>query len=359
MMFNKKINFKLSNSLRMSNRQKYKNNIRKYIITTSQNNGLNSYQNNDFNNNTIGNTISEYYYKNPFFYNDYNLNLQLQILKDLQRMKFNRNQTPIHSNTNNTNLTTNHSSAISQNKFKTNKKEKKNIFPNNNKTEYKEKPKPCKLKFPNIKKIQTDKDNKIKIEINESTNMNEDENNKEEKIIVNNYNSIDSMSNTEKINNYTSFMNTPRKLKENDEYFYKIVFKSKPLFNSTNKLVVDNKYNMIYAENEIQYRKIIEKEYKRLISEGKKVKSKNVAPSIKLKLTEAKNRIQFMKGILDYSYPGFVLSKIKIMQKKLKDQKKNAKYLHCLNGMEKRNKENEERNEFRKEYLLKSITLLK
>ena len=98
---------------------------------------------------------------------------------------------------------------------------------------------------------------------------------------------------------------------------------------------------------------------KRLIAKGKKVKSKNVAPSIKLKLNEAKNRIQFMKGIMDYSYPGFVLSKIKIMQKKLNEHKTKASYLNCLNEMQLRSEEQKKRNNNRKDYLLKCITLVK
>ena len=69
-----------------------------------------------------------------------------------------------------------------------------------------------------------------------------------------------------KINNFFTFKNAPKNLKENDEYFYKIVFKSKPLFKLDQKVIIDNKYNMIYAENEQQYKNIIEKQYKRLIS---------------------------------------------------------------------------------------------
>lgn len=347
MMSNKEINLKLSTDSIMSTRQKYNNNIRKYIITTYNKNAFQRYQNNALKNNSIRNTITEYYYKNPFFYNDNNLNIQLQVLKDLQKMQFYRNQTPGNSNTN---LNTNHSSAISQNKINSYKKEKIRKLSINNKTDYKDNAKAYNLKFPSITRYPNENDNKMKIEINENTSINEDKND---------MNSIDNISNSDKSPDYSNYLNTQNKLKESDEYFYKIVFKSKPLFKSAQKLVVDNKFNMIYAENEAQYKKIIEKEYKRLISEGKKVKSKNVAPSIKLKLNEAKSRIQFMKGVMDYSYPGFVLSKIKIMQKNLKKQKKKAKYINYLNGMEKRKKENDERNEFRKEYLLKSITLFK
>ena len=66
-----------------------------------------------------------------------------------------------------------------------------------------------------------------------------------------------------------------------------------------------------------------------------------------------------MKGIIDYSYPGFVLSKIKVMQKRLQEQKNNSIFKNNLSEMEIRDKEKSQRNYFRKKYLLNSITLLK
>ena len=53
--------------------------------------------------------------------------------------------------------------------------------------------------------------------------------------------------------------------------YYNRVFKMKPLFRKI-KPVVDNKLNMRYAENEEQYRKIMEKEQKVFLSQGKKIK---------------------------------------------------------------------------------------
>jgi hypothetical protein len=210
--------------------------------------------------------------------------------------------------------------------------------------------------FPNIfKKI----DKNINSEINDNINY-------DDKIASNKFlnqsskrPSISDKSNTEKMNNHSIDKNSPVKLTANDNYFYKIVFKSKPLFRMNKKEVIENKFNMKYAENEEQYKKIIEREYKNLRLKGKKVKSKNVSPSIKLKLSETKNRIHFMKGIMDYSYPGFVLSKIKMMQKKLNEHKIESIFRNHLSQMELREKEKTLRNNSRKEYLLKSITLFK
>lgn len=326
-------------------KKRYNINLKKTIISLNKENDYPSFEKTNTKNNTIKNTISNYF-KNPFFFNDNNLNLQLKILKELNKMKFIRNLTP-----GNTNLNTNYSTNNSFNKANNNyRRPKINIYTKNNRTYYKDKS--FNLDLPNISIINNKEDNNIKLEINDN-----DENN----IKTKKFNSFYKFSNSRRVNtlNNKNFKKSPQNLKDIDEYFYEIIFKSKPLFKFSKKLIIDNKFNMIYAENEEQYRKIIEKEYSRLISEGKKVKSKNIAPSIKVKLNESKNRIQFMKRIIDYSYPRYVLKKIKFMQKKLNEHKKKAYYLNSLNGMEKRNKDNQERNENRKEYLLKSINFFK
>ena len=342
-MENNKISSSQSKRPKIYYKKRYNIALKKYIITTYNENAFTSYKKNISQNNTIknSNTISECYYKNPFFYNNNNLNLQLKILKKLSNIKISRNSTPIPSQTN---QNTNHSSSKSlKNKYKS------KVLSHNNRTYYKDKS--YNLDLPSIHNNRDRDNNDIKIEIND---------NNDKKLIIKNFSSIDNFSSKEIVNkNHNSFLETPKNYKKNGEYFYKIIFKSKPLYKSDHKIIIDNKFNMIYAENEAQYRKIIEKEYNRLLSKGKKAKSKNVAPSIKLKLNDAKSRIQFMKGVMDYSYPGFVLSKIKLMQKKLSEHKNNINYIDRIKGIEKRNKEKLERNEFRKEYLLKSITLFK
>ena len=101
--------------------------------------------------------------------------------------------------------------------------------------------------------------------------------------------------------------------------YYNRVFKMKPLFRKI-KHVVDNKLNMRYAETEEQYKKLIEKENKVLLSQGKKIKNKNTSVYITKKVDDLKTRIRFMKGIIDFSFPGFVLTKIKAIDKKLKKE---------------------------------------
>ena len=93
----------------------------------------------------------------------------------------------------------------------------------------------------------------------------------------------------------------------------------KPWFKKI-KPVIDNKLNMRYAENEEQYKNIMEKDKKILLSQGKKVKNKIPSDYIKIKVDDIKTRIRFMKGIIDFSFPGFVLTKIKAIDTKLKKE---------------------------------------
>ena len=64
----------------------------------------------------------------------------------------------------------------------------------------------------------------------------------------------------------------------------------------------------------------MEKDKKILLSQGKKVKNKIPSDYIKIKVDDIKTRIRFMKGIIDFSFPGFVLTKIKAIEKKIKKE---------------------------------------
>ncbi len=139
--------------------------------------------------------------------------------------------------------------------------------------------------------------------------------------------------------------------------YYNRVFKIKPLFRKI-KPVVDNKLNMRYAETEEQYKKLIEKENKVLLSQGKKIKNKNTSVYITKKVDDLKTRIRFMKGIIDFSFPGFVLTKIKAIDKKLKkENEKRYKSKDFSSPVEKRNLTQNKRNEERKAYLCECFNI--
>ena len=366
--------FKINKKQKLLKGKLNKFQLKKFMIKSYNNKGFSSPKTKDMNSNhsnTSKNiTISDYYYKNPYFYNDRSLNVQLKILKELQNIKNNRdfsmtkrdsnifaNSTTNNNSISNTELNTKYSSKFIS--YSNEKKQKIEKNKNNMEDTFSE------FQFPNISKIKDN--NNIKVEINDNYNNLYNNSNDNLKNIENNKFSIQNLKQTIKSNksgnlkqfSFTDGKNTPIKVKDNDNYVYKIIFKSKPCFKSDKKIVIDNKFNMKYAENEEQYKKIVEKEYEMLRVKGKKIKKKNVSPSIKLKLKEAKNRINFMKRIMDYSYPGFVLSKIKVMQKRLHEQKNDAIFKNSLSEMEIRDKEKSQRNYLRQKYLLNSITLLK
>ena len=158
-----------------------------------------------------------------------------------------------------------------------------------------------------------------------------------------------------------NFNNTPKK-ENNCRYkemqFYKTVFKCESAFKKPKSIVIDNKLNMRYAENEKQYIQIIDNENKKLKSLGKPIKLKNNYIFINSTINEVKNKIQFMKDIVDYSYPSFIVKKINIMERKNNDNLPDLIYSE-LTPVEKRNKEGSIKNELRQKYLMDCIQCLK
>ena len=132
----------------------------------------------------------------------------------------------------------------------------------------------------------------------------------------------------------------------------------KPIFRKF-RPIVDNKFNMRYAENEEQYQALIEKEAKILKAQGKPVKKKNVSELIKFQMKDIKDRIRFMKGIMDYTYPGFVLTKIEVMEKQLNSEDTSSRFKNFLTPVSMRNLENKNRGIERKKYLYGSIGIVK
>ena len=144
---------------------------------------------------------------------------------------------------------------------------------------------------------------------------------------------------------------------KSEDFFYKSVFKMKPLFRRS-RPIVDNKLNMKYAENEEQYKNIVEKEQKILLAMGKKVKNKNSSEHIKIKMDEIKKRIRFMKGIIDFTFPGFVLTKIRSVDKELKKENDIKNKLNeYFSPVELRNMNKTARNNERKNYLFECINI--
>lgn len=144
-----------------------------------------------------------------------------------------------------------------------------------------------------------------------------------------------------------------KKIKEENTIYYNNVFKNLNIFRKPKVVLIDNKLNMKYAENELQYRINEEKEKKKLEEIGKLPKENYTSPKVENNINDAIDKIKFMKGIVDYSYPSFIVKKINY------NEIRNVKKYMSLTPVERRNIEKSKINEMRKNYLMNSIRLLK
>ena len=109
-----------------------------------------------------------------------------------------------------------------------------------------------------------------------------------------------------------------------DHYLYKKIFfycDRKKIIKSKSSL--DNKLNIIYAENEKQYQQNLVKLneiYRRI---GKNQIFTLEPSQSQNKIKALKKRVEFMKRIVDYTYPDMVLTKIKEQESKLNERNKN------------------------------------
>lgn len=106
------------------------------------------------------------------------------------------------------------------------------------------------------------------------------------------------------------------------DYTYKSIFPNDNLFKEKTKYI-DNKLNLIYCQNESQYKYIMEKR--------KKIKGANIieeeSEKINKRLSSIKTKIKFMKNVIDYSYPSFLSVKAQIWKQNLSKIKGEEKLL--------------------------------
>ena len=109
-----------------------------------------------------------------------------------------------------------------------------------------------------------------------------------------------------------------------DHYLYKKIFYySEKKKNLKSDSCLDNKLNIIYSENEKQYKQNLIKlnEIYRKLGRNKIY---NIEPSqSENKLRALKKRVEFMKRIVDYTYPNMVLTKIREQEKKIYEKNSN------------------------------------
>ena len=130
------------------------------------------------------------------------------------------------------------------------------------------------------------------------------------------------------------------------DYTYKSIFPNDNLFKGKTKYI-DNKLNIIYCQNESQYKYIMEKR--------KKLKGANIieeeSEKINNRLNNIKTKVKFMKNVIDYSYPSFLLAKVQIWKKNMAKTKGEEKLL----PQEKQKNQIKNRNIIMTNYLKKNF----
>ena len=203
---------------------------------------------------------NKFYYKNPEFLNESNINKQINILLTNVTNKRSNNKLPKIS------LDDDNKSCVIKNHY---------LKTNNNNIK-------CIDELP---KINTEKKNTF---------------------IINKYNSKNSSTKNKNI-----------------DYIYNSIFPNYNLFKEKPNYI-DNKLNLINCQNESQYKLIMAKRKK---LKGMNMIKEEDADKIKDRVNNIKTKIKFMKDVIDYSYPGFLLTKIQIWKKNLAEIKGEEKLL--------------------------------
>jgi hypothetical protein len=245
------------------------------------------------------NDNNRYYYKNPQFLNSSNIQNQIDILST----NINNNKNNKYSNT----LVKNDSS----NSFK--------ILP----------------KLKSLNNLETKFG--IKNVKNEETSFDSTLNNKNDSNLKLPNISISTTNLNKKKLNINNVEDSEQKRKE-VEYDYRSIFSSSNLFKEKVRYI-DNKLNIVYCQNESQYKFIMEKRNK-LLKNGSVLKFEEDSEKVKGQVKDIKEKIKFMKNVMDFSYPGFMLTKIKSWEKNLSNQKHDTlptPYENQKNQIKKRN----------------------
>ena len=119
-------------------------------------------------------------------------------------------------------------------------------------------------------------------------------------------------------------LNSKKTEETNINFIYNKIF-PKFFVNRNNYNVIDNKLNLLYAEDEAHFKNKLYLKNKVLLKKGKKLRKmvldKNYSTD---KLNEVKKTIGFIKGITDFSYPDIILQKSKLKYDIINLKKKKA-----------------------------------
>jgi len=146
--------------------------------------------------------------------------------------------------------------------------------------------------------------------------------------------------------------NISNDMDQKDQSIYNNVFTNFPLFKPRPRFL-DNKLNLIYCENENQYRLIMARRNKLMKEKGTILKFEKDSEKIKDKVNDIKTKIKFMKNIMDFSYPGLMISKIKSWGKDF--QNPNNKSNEKLTPFEEQKMQIKRKNILRTNYLKQNM----
>ena len=120
--------------------------------------------------------------------------------------------------------------------------------------------------------------------------------------------------------------------------------------------VVDNKLNIFYADNELQFKENLVKRNNYLRLKGRPVKKMCInSRYVADKLRDVKRKIGFLKGITDYSFPSIILQKVKSKNKLYElNRKKKDKFILPYEEIE---REANEINQIKNDILSKTIQI--
>ena len=131
--------------------------------------------------------------------------------------------------------------------------------------------------------------------------------------------------NTQANSNISPFSLNPKK-----EFLYKEIFcKDKNKMKANDNSSIENRLNLIYAENEKQYMDIIKKSEIK-VKKGKKTINLKLLNSINIELSQLSNKSNFIKKVIDFTFPEMVVGRIREENKILKTYRnKNMKTIDC------------------------------
>lgn len=153
-------------------------------------------------------------------------------------------------------------------------------------------------------------------------------------------------------NNKMIQFGSPRK----EEDLYKTIFQNRPKVFTEKKEIINNKYNIFYAENEQNYQRNLVRINKEKKSKGKSLVQDTffVNKRVKQKMYKMKDTISFIKCIVDYAYPNLMTVKNKLSSNIKPDALLQSIPIYKQKDLQLKQKEN-----VRKEYLLSSFRIKK